>query len=154
MTATLETTFEQRVSEGLKSILFVEDEADDFVLAQYHLKKLKVTNPVCRVRTVDELMMFLRGVGIYSNREQFPLPAVIFLDLRLPGGGGLDAQAMLRTSLKFRSIPIILISSPENLAKLRAAVQLGANGYLLKPFKQADFCKLTLDLRLPLDFEL
>lgn len=154
MSAKFEPAADQALPESRKAVLFVEDDSNDFILAQYHLKNLKLRNPVRCVPCVDILMDYLDGKGAFADRKQFPLPGVIILDQRLPGTAGLQVQARLRATLRFRDIPIIAISSPERVNILKSAVDLGANAYMLKPFRADDFCKLTRQLKLPLDFEL
>lgn len=150
----LEQRLEARTASVGGAVLFVEDNPDDYALAQYHLKKLKLRNPVYRAHTAEEMLAYLRGEGIYRDRTQFPLPAVIVMDMRLPGSTGLEAQALLKSTLKFRKIPIVAISSSERTGALKSAVDLGADGYLLKPFNGMQFCRIALSLRLDLDFEM
>lgn len=145
MTAILEPTVYESVGETLKSLLFVEDNEDDFVLARHELRKLKITNPVKRVATVEQLLNYLGGFDQYADRVKYPFPAVIFLDLRLPDISGLNAQAIIRSNLKYRDIPIVIISSNERLTALRSAVTLGANAYMVKPFNGKEFARILLD---------
>jgi CheY-like chemotaxis protein len=149
-----EPVSEVRLPTALGTVLFVEDNPDDYALAQYHLQKLKLRNPVHRAYSTDEMMAYLRGAGIYQDRMEYPFPEVIVMDLRLPGGSGLEAQALLRSTLKFRNVPIIAISSSERTGSLKSAVDLGADSYLCKPFNGVQFCRVALDLRLRLEFEL
>jgi CheY-like chemotaxis protein len=151
MTATVETRIENHAARELPPVLFVEDEASDYLAARHQLTKLQVRNPIDRVYSSDAVMDYLgkRGERRYTEG---PYPAVIILDLVLPGDNGLDAQAKIRTNLRYRDIPIIAISSAERLNALRSAVQLGANAYMVKPFDISNFCRIALDLKIPLDF--
>ncbi len=140
--------------EQIKSILFVEDQTDDFLVASRELRRLNVANPICHVSSTDEMITYLGGVGKYAERDKYPLPGLIIIDLRLPGRNGLDAQAYLRTRLKFRDIPIIAISSSEQVNALRSAVSLGANSYMVKPFDRAEFGRVVRNKKLPVEFEI
>lgn len=151
MQATLDTTFQRRIAGLTGSLLFVEDSEDDFVLARYELQKLKITNPIHRVATVEQMLNFLGGFDQYADRERYPFPAMIFLDMRLPGGSGLNAQAIIRSNLQYREIPIVVISSGERVNSLRSAVALGANGFMVKPFCGKDFARILLDQDIRLD---
>src|SRR6476619_1309661 len=106
MMALVESDTEIRRALQPASILFVEDCADDFVLARHEIRKLKITNPVQRIPDPRELIDYISGQGPYGGRSEFPVPAMIVLDLRLPGSSGLDIQAALRSNLKFRHVPI------------------------------------------------
>jgi CheY-like chemotaxis protein len=153
MTPNTETTVaSQSTVQGLDSILFVEDCQDDFVVARHHLKKLNITNPADRVGCIDDMLEYLALRG--SQRDtKGSLPTVIIMDLGLRGENGLDGQARLRSNFKYRKIPIIVISSNERIHTLKSAVSLGANGYLLKPFKAEEFMSLAVKLNLKLDFD-
>src|SRR6478672_2217211 len=87
-----------------KCVLFVEDNIDDFLLAAYALSKIRLCNKVRQVSNADEMLEYLRAMDEYLNREKFPMPAVIVMDMGLPRISGLEAQAMLRTKLRFRQI--------------------------------------------------
>jgi CheY-like chemotaxis protein len=141
-----------RSAEKRCSILFVEDNEDHFALAWHQLRKMNVSNPPRRVGTVDEMIAYLAGDGIYSDRDEFPLPSLIFLDLRLPSRSGVEAQAWLRSKLKFRTIPIILISTPDMVVLLESAVRLGATAFMTKPFDGHEFRRVILEHKLSLDF--
>lgn len=134
------------------SILFVEDDIDDFIVACHELRKLKITNPVYRVATTEAMTKYLTGESEYADREIFPLPAVIIIDLHLPGSNGMHAQAYIRSKLKFRKIPIIAISSIQQINALRSAVSLGADAFLVKPFERTEFARVILEKKLPLQF--
>jgi CheY-like chemotaxis protein len=151
MSAVADAGTEAVKATALPAILFVEDDADDFVVAKHELNKLNVRNPIHRVFSNDMLMDYLDGMGPYADRQKFPMPAVIMLDLRLPGITGLQIQAKLRVSLKLRHICIVMISSPECLTALKSAVQLGADGYMVKPFSADAFARLCDVLNLQLD---
>ncbi|MDB6058652.1 MAG: response regulator with CheY-like receiver domain and winged-helix DNA-binding domain [Verrucomicrobiales bacterium] len=135
------------------AILFVEDNVEDFVIAHRQLRDCNVSNPVRCVPTAHHLTRYLEGSGDYADRDLYPLPAVIVMDLRLPEVDGLQAQAWVRSKLKFRKIPIIAISSEEQVKVLRSAVTLGADAFLLKPFKAREFFHLAEQKNLPVDYK-
>jgi CheY-like chemotaxis protein len=126
---------------------------DDFEIACMRLHKAKLRNKVLRVITADEMLEYLRSMDAYLDRDKFPLPAVIVLDQRLPDADGLEAQQMLKSSLRFRHIPVIAISSSDQILKLQSAVELGADGFMVKPFNADDFRRLTKELSLPIQFD-
>jgi CheY-like chemotaxis protein len=133
----------------LPSILVVEDDHPDFIIAQYHLQQIKVENPIIHVSTATEMFAFLNGDAGYSDRRKYPLPGVIILDVRLPDRSGIEAQAIIRSSLKHRRIPIISISGDQRIALLQQSVDLGANAWMAKPFDPADFLAIVTRLDLP-----
>lgn len=136
----------------LQSILFVEDESHDFIIARYQLEQLNVRNPIIHVPTVREMFAFLEGDEGYSDRGKYLLPAVIIMDVRLPDRSGIQAQAAIRSSLRYRKIPIVTISGYQRMAVLQQSVELGANAWMAKPFEAADFLAIVARLNLPVRF--
>jgi CheY-like chemotaxis protein len=136
-----------------KCVLFLEDDPVDFEIASIQLVKVHLRSKVVRVSTADELLEYLRAMEVYLDAEKFPVPAVIVIDQRLPGADGIEAQLMLRSNLRFNRIPIIAISSPDQIEKLKSAVDLGADAWMTKPFNGAEFRHIAQDFKLPLSFE-
>jgi CheY-like chemotaxis protein len=152
-TTIADTEMVSRAAAPLQSILFVEDDTNDFIIARYELDRLNVRNPIIHVPTATEMFAFLAGDGGYSDRRKYPWPAVIILDVRLPDRNGIEAQAVLRSSLRHRKIPIISISGDERIALLQQSVELGANAWMSKPFEPSDFLAIVARLNLPVLFE-
>jgi CheY-like chemotaxis protein len=152
MTETLETAAEIKTSAKLETVLFVEDDSNDFVVARHLLERMHLRNPVRRVCNTEELKQYLYGEFQFADRTKYPMPIVIIVDQRLAGEDGVKAQAFVRSTIRFRNIPIIAISSTERINLLQAALQMGANTYLTKPFDPMAFYRLSLALGLRLEF--
>jgi DNA-binding response OmpR family regulator len=120
-------------------ILLVDDDENDIFFMTDAFKKAEVNLPIQIVRDGQQAIDYLRGVGPFADRAQFPLPSLILLDLKLPFIMGLDVLKSIRTDLKFRTIVVILSASQEE-SDITSAYELGANGYLVKP---SDVSKLT-----------
>ena len=86
-----------------------------------------------RRRTVNSAFDYLRGDGIYSNREQFPMPVLIFLDLKLPYYTGFDILEWMRTQPHLASIVVVILTGSAESRDKDKAYSLGARSYLVKP---------------------
>jgi CheY-like chemotaxis protein len=150
VTAIVDSNEPTNAAPGLGCILVVDDNMDDAALARIALRKMNVSKPVAIVPSAEEMISYLKGEGRYADRKLFPYPTLVLIDLRLPQKDGLAAQAWVRSSRKHRHLPIIVISSSERRTALQTAVDLGANGYMVKPFSAAQFDRLATKLRLPL----
>ncbi|MDB6057598.1 MAG: response regulator with CheY-like receiver domain and winged-helix DNA-binding domain, partial [Verrucomicrobiales bacterium] len=117
MTPTAHIPGPEGEADHLKPVLFVEDDVNDFLMAQHELRKMKLLNPLHHVTTVEDMAAYMTADAKYRDRIDAPLPEVIFLDMHLPKDDGLDAAAWLRSKRKFRQIPIVAISGsgPERL---------------------------------------
>src|SRR5947209_1745434 len=59
---------------------------------------------------------------------------LILSDINMPNMDGIQLLATLKSSAEFRHIPIVMITTEGGEAKVMEALQLGANGYVRKPF--------------------
>ncbi len=117
----------------LATILLVEDEITDATLVQRAFAKARVMNPIVHLKNGDEALGYLAGVGKYSDRMQHPIPALILLDLKMPGMTGLQLLQWMRTNREVRRVPVVVLTTDEAASTINAAYDLGANSYLVKP---------------------
>lgn len=116
----------------LHHILHVEDDADDALFVQRALGKAQVPCTVHRVENGDRAIEYLEGKGQFAAREQYPLPSLMLLDLKLPLVSGFEVLAWTRSQERFKSL-LILILSGSGIEEDRArARELGANSFFVK----------------------
>src|SRR5437588_11531143 len=114
------------------TILLVEDDENDAFFVRRAFDKTGVVNPLQVVRDGKEALNDLRGEGKFAQRDNFPLPGIILLDLKLPFVMGLDVLKWIRQQSDLAPIVVILTSSAEE-KDIATAYRLGANAYLVKP---------------------
>ncbi len=115
------------------TILIVEDEPVNVLMIRRALAKARVANPVQVVEDGDAAVAYLSGAGDYADREQFPLPMLILLDLKLPRRSGLEVLDWRRQQPGLRRIPVVVLTSSRETDDVRRAYDTGANSYLVKP---------------------
>ncbi|MBD2034940.1 response regulator [Phormidium sp. FACHB-592] len=115
-----------------QTVLVIEDEASDRFPLERAFHQLGPEFSLQVVETGQAAVAYLEGKAPYSDRSQFPLPALIVLDLRLPGMSGLDLLKWIREQSQFKDLPIITLTAYGN-RDLPRAYELGINFYLLKP---------------------
>jgi CheY-like chemotaxis protein len=128
--------------------LLVEDNPHDafFVKREFSRSPSQITLRV----TSDgaEAIDYLMGEGKYADRFSFPIPNVIFLDLKMPRIGGFEFLHWLRSKApgRLRMIPVVVMSSSSLERDVQRAYELGVNSYLVKPVEWHEFRKLISDL--------
>lgn len=116
-----------------RAILLVEDNNDDVFLMKRALQGARIVNPVIIVETGQEAIDYLSGTGKFADRDSYPIPAVIFLDLKLPFLFGHEVLAWIRCRKEFESLVVIVLTSSNEASDLSRCYSLGANSYLVKP---------------------
>jgi CheY-like chemotaxis protein len=114
-------------------ILLVEDSSTDILFIQRAFKQANIVNPVRIVRDGDEAVDYLAGQNGYSDRDKYPLPALILLDLKLPRRDGLEVLSWLKQQAGIKRIPVVVLTSSREDADIDRAYDLGVSSYLVKP---------------------
>jgi len=126
-----------------KTILLVEDEDHDVLFMQLALEQAGATNQLSVARDGREAIDYLKGEGKFANRQEFPLPALVLLDLKLPRVPGLEVLKWIRQQPAFSQLPVIICSSSSQDSDVDTAFRLGATAYVVKPSHVANLFDLV-----------
>ena len=118
----------------MKPILQVEDDPNDVFFLQHAMNKAGVANPIQVVSDGQQAIDYLKGAGRYADRDKFPLPCLVLLDLKLPHVMGLNVLKWIRQQPGMTLVVVMLTASGED-ADIATAYRLGANAFLTKPSK-------------------
>jgi CheY-like chemotaxis protein len=117
----------------MKPILLVEDNEDDVFLMKRALKSAEITAPVHLAKDGHAALDYLQGTGPFANRDEFPFPYFVFLDLKLPRKPGLEVLEWIRQDPSRSGLVVIILTSSKEPRDIECANRLGANSYLVKP---------------------
>lgn len=117
----------------LSTLLLVEDDPNDVMLFRRAKDKSNLANPLQVVEDGEAAIAYLSGQGTYADRNRYPLPALVLLDLKLPRKSGLEVLAWLRQQPGLRRLPVVVLTSSRESLDVGRAYDLGANSYLVKP---------------------
>ncbi|OFV88234.1 MAG: two-component system response regulator [Acidobacteria bacterium RBG_16_68_9] len=129
-----------------KTILLVEDNPDDELLALRALAKNKVASQVVVARDGAEALDYLLATGVHAGREPDADPAVVLLDLKLPKIDGLEVLRRIREDARTRFLPVVILSSSNESRDVTESYLLGANSYIRKPVDFAQFSEVVRQL--------
>lgn len=116
-----------------RPILLVEDNPDDEALTLRAFSRNNIENPVVVARDGVEALDYLFGTGKHTGRNLGNMPAVIFLDLKLPRIDGLEVLRQIRSDARTCLLPVVILTTSREPEDIREAYSCGANSYIRKP---------------------
>ncbi|MBD2437583.1 response regulator [Nostoc sp. FACHB-110] len=116
-----------------ETILLVEDDARDILLVKRAFRKVGITNPLQVVRDGDTALLYLSGEAPYSDRNLYPLPALILLDLKLPRRSGAEVLMWLKQQPRLKRLPVVVLTASQEYGDVNLLYDLGVNAYMVKP---------------------
>lgn len=111
-------------------ILLVEDNPGDVLLTKEALLDGKVSNTVHWAKDGDEALAFLLREPPFADVSR---PDVIFLDLNLPRRSGHEVLVFIKSDERFKSIPVVILTSSKAESDVLHSYQHYANCYVTKP---------------------
>ena len=121
-------------------ILLVEDSPSDTELTLEALRDFRVRNNVSVVEDGVLALDFLNRRGPYA---QSPRPDMIMLDLNLPRKDGREVLGVIKADERFRSIPVVVLTTSRADQDILRAYQLNANCYINKPVDFNQFLEVV-----------
>jgi CheY-like chemotaxis protein len=116
-----------------KTILIAEDDPNDVFLLRYALTKAGVTEGVQVASDGQEVIGWLSGIGRHADREQYPIPKLLLLDIKLPLCPGLEVLEWIRARPELNSLVVIMFTASAQPQDVQRAYDLGANSFIVKP---------------------
>jgi len=108
-------------------VLAVDDDLINLKLLKSMLMKTEKVSEVLEAKNGSD------AIGILKSRDDIDL---ILLDIIMPIMGGIEMLKVVRADDSLRQLPIIVLTTDET--KKSEALELGANGFLMKPIKRDD----------------
>jgi CheY-like chemotaxis protein len=130
------------------NILLVEDNDDDAFIVERALRSAGVHLHLERCKDGRAAMRYLNGQAPYDNREQFPLPHLLLLDLKIPFHNGLEILRWLRGQEALKSQIVVVLTSSAESRDIKEAYRLNANAYLVKPSSLDGMIEMARSLQL------
>lgn len=132
-TQTGSSEYRERHWEEKITVVIAEDDEDDIMLLENALEAVGCRHTVRIVRDGRELLDYLKGEGKYEDRQRYPFPSVLLLDIKMPRLSGLDVLRWLSKHPECSVMPTIVFSASEMEQDIKLAYELGASAYFVKP---------------------
>jgi CheY-like chemotaxis protein len=133
---------------GSNMVLLVEDDPNDVLLIRRAFKKAQHPNPTQVVQDGEQAIAYLSGDQQYADRQAYPLPGLILLDLKLPRKSGFEVLQWVRQQPLLKRIPVVVLTSSKQSPDVNKAYDFGANSYLVKPVEFDELVDLITTLNL------
>jgi CheY-like chemotaxis protein len=117
------------------AILLVEDNQDDVLLIRREFQRARLTNLLEVVSSGPQAIAYLTGSGTYCDRAQYPVPALVLLDINMPGSDGFAVLKWIRRQSGFARLCVVVLSSSDEMRDVNLANHLGADSFLVKPLE-------------------
>ena len=120
------------------TVLLVDDSEDDRFLFERAHQKAGVNFQTKTASDGREALAYLKGEGIYTDRQAYPMPYLVILDVNMPALSGLEVLKWIRSMPTLKGLIIVMFTSSMSDKDVSLAYELGANSYLLKPVNATD----------------
>src|SRR5689334_9053871 len=97
----------------MKTVLLVEDNSDDALLMKMACQRSGIPHNLQIVTDGKAAIEYLSGKGVYADRVTYPLPQLIFLDIKLPFRSGHEILEWIRNEPGLKHLPVVMLTSSE-----------------------------------------
>ncbi|CAN5220403.1 response regulator [soil metagenome] len=130
-----------------KPILLAEDDPLDAELTLRTLRSLSLFNNIIHVTDGQAVIDYLNGTGDYEGKTT-EIPALIILDLKMPKVSGIDVVKLLKSDPRKKHIPLVMLTSSQELRDVVDSYGAGLNSYVVKPVDMHQFQQVITSLGL------
>lgn len=121
------------IGKNTQPLLVVEDSDEDFEAFYRIIKQQALINPIIRCTDGDDALDYLYHNGIYGDIQTYPPPAIILLDLNLPGTDGREVLQQIKQDENLKKIPVVIFTTSSNPKDIDICYQYSVASYILKP---------------------
>src|SRR6185436_6016723 len=101
--------------KDIPAILLAEDLEEDVLIVQRAFKEVYVPHKLMVVHSGDEVTQYLLGQGKYGDRDTYPFPSLLLLDLKMPGMDGFELLKWLRKVPALNHLRVVVLTSSDHI---------------------------------------
>lgn len=114
-------------------ILIAEDDEEDRMLTREAMLESRVKNSFHFVEDGEYLMDYLFNKGDYADKQKYPTPGIILLDLNMPRKDGREALKEIKSNEHLKRIPVVILTTSKAEEDIIRTYDLGVNSFITKP---------------------
>jgi len=131
-------------------IVLVDDDKAHTVLAKRSLRKHGIANEIILFHSGEQLLDFVFSEQNLVDKVKVKT-MVLILDINIPGINGIDVLKKVKTSELSRHIPVIILTTTDEIREINQCYASGCNAYVVKPVDHAKFVEMIKYLGLFLE---
>ena len=126
--------------------LLIEDNQDHADLMINALQEFNIKNRIAHVLDGEAALAYLNKQSPYENEKKYPIPQIILLDIRMPKMDGISVLKIIKEHERFKSIPVVMVSTSKLDSEIENCYRLGASGFISKPLQFDEFTRKMKEL--------
>jgi CheY-like chemotaxis protein len=127
------------------AVLIADDSEDDSFFLERALRQSKHFQVVGAVPDGRDAIAYLAGEGMYADRQLWPLPDVLLVDLHMPDMDGL-AVLEWRQQQNFPDLKVVILSGSNIAGDIQKVQKLGADAFYVKSAEHGQLLELIANL--------
>jgi CheY-like chemotaxis protein len=124
------------------NVLLIEDDEADVKIAIRAFNKADPNINIFVANDGEEALDYIYHRGNYQEKERFPRPDIILLDIKMPKVDGFGVLANIKNNPNCSFIPVVMLTSSKNEQDITRSYKEGACSYIQKPVNYEDFVKI------------
>lgn len=129
------------------TLVLVEDNEGHVRLIEKNLRRSNISNPIIKFTDGQAVLDYLFGEQGYVNALQHS-PLLVLLDLNLPIVDGYRVLEKMKSDERTKTIPIIILTTTDDVQEINRCHELGCNIYITKPVDYEQFTEAIARLGL------
>lgn len=127
-------------------ILVADDDVDDCQMIKEALEESRLLNELHFVNDGEQLLDYLHHRGQFQDRDKYPFPGLILLDLNMPKKDGREALQEIKSDHNLRQIPVVVLTTSQAEEDIFRTYNLGVNSFITKPIAFNALVNIMKDL--------
>lgn len=113
------------------NILIADDDEEDCMIVKEAVSASLPNVATSCVNDGRELLQYIHLCD--AEHEHNPCSDIILLDINMPKVNGFDALKIIRADDRFKSIPVVMLSTSGDTHSVNLSYKVGANSFFIKP---------------------
>ncbi|HWF17699.1 MAG TPA: response regulator [Verrucomicrobiae bacterium] len=126
-------------------VLVADDSESDRILLKKAMERATTLRIIGEVANGHDVISYLKGHAHFNDREKYPLPDLLLLDLKMPLKDGFEVLTWLRTQ-SFQNLTVVVLTDSMHAEHIKRALDLGADLFQVKPKMPHDLNAMILAL--------